>query len=98
MSVVITMVTVNIFALILMEVTVVLVRMDTVYVAGTALVHNTYNVIHTNQFLYLVDINECDTGTSGCEQICTNQVPFFSCSCTSGYRLYNKKFCSGELL
>ena len=53
-------------------------------------------MIHNNQFLLLVDINECDTGTSGCEQICTNQVPFFSCSCTSGYRLYNEKFCSGK--
>ena len=63
--------------------------------AGTALVHDTYNIV---QFLLLVDINECDTGTSGCEQICTNQVPFFSCSCTSGYRLYNEKFCSGEVL
>ena len=66
--------------------------------AGTALVHNTYNIVHTNQFLLLVDIDECHTNTSGCEQICTNQVPFFSCSCTSGYRLYNEKFCSGKVL
>ena len=43
----------------------------------------------------LADTNECDIGNSGCEQICTNQIPFYSCSCNHGYRLHNEKFCSG---
>lgn len=42
------------------------------------------------------DINECDTENGGCEQFCTNQEPFFSCSCRNGFRLYNEKFCSGN--
>ena len=68
--------------------------------AGTALVHNTCIQYDTYQSIFIagIDLNECDIGTSGCEQICTNQVPFFSCSCTSGYRLYNEKFCSGKVL
>ena len=47
---------------------------------------------------FAVDINECYTGDSGCEQICNNQVPFFNCSCYNGYRLYNEKFCSGKFI
>ena len=41
------------------------------------------------------DINECTTGNGGCEQICTNNVPFFTCSCNSGFSLHNDFFCSG---
>ena len=37
------------------------------------------------------------TNNGGCEQICTNQVPFFNCTCSTGYRLYNKAFCTGKV-
>ena len=42
-----------------------------------------------------LDLNECDIGNGGCEQICTNQVPSFNCSCIPGYKLHDIKFCSG---
>ena len=47
---------------------------------------------------YMIDINECDTNNGGCEQICINKVPLFNCSCQSGFRLANDKFCSGTII
>ena len=40
----------------------------------------------------------CDTDNGGCEQICINTVPLYNCSCYSGFRLVNDKFCSGNAL
>ena len=63
--------------------------------AGTALVRTCL----TSSFLHHIpDINECDTDNGGCEQTCINTVPFFNCSCQSGFRLYNDKFCSGNIV
>ena len=60
---------------------------------GTALVRT----VLTSSFLYyIIDINECDNDNGGCEQICINTVPFFICSCQSGFRLVNDKFCLGN--
>ncbi len=42
---------------------------------------------HVLSVLFFVDVNECSTGNGGCEQICTNTVGSFSCSCNSGYTL-----------
>ena len=33
------------------------------------------------------DVNECSTGSGGCDHICTNSVGSFQCSCNSGYSL-----------
>ena len=40
---------------------------------------------------FCADIDECGEGMDGCEQICTNEVGGFSCSCGSGYRLANDR-------
>ena len=34
-----------------------------------------------------LDINECQTNSGGCEQICTNTDGSFECSCNPGYSL-----------
>ena len=31
------------------------------------------------------DVNECQTSNGGCEQICTNTVGSFECSCNPGF-------------
>ena len=38
-------------------------------------------------FLYLLDINECTSGTQNCDAnaACTNTVGSFSCACNVGY-------------
>ena len=36
---------------------------------------------------FLLDINECTTGSSRCYQNCHNAVGSYACSCYSGYRL-----------
>ena len=35
----------------------------------------------------LADVDECDEGSDGCAQMCTNTIGSYSCSCRSGYRL-----------
>ena len=46
--------------------------------------------------LLLPDINECDSINGGCEQICTNAIGSFACSCGTGYLLNGNGFnCSG---
>ena len=63
---------------------------------GTALVHDVNMLQYSSsKYCFFIDINECNVENAGCEQICTNQEPFFSCSCHTGYSLYNEKFCSG---
>ena len=32
-----------------------------------------------------IDVNECESGTSGCSQLCSNTVGSFECSCNDGY-------------
>ena len=45
---------------------------------------------------YLIDKNECSTGTHNCAQRCTNTAGSYTCSCNSGYRLdSNGRTCSG---
>jgi len=44
-----------------------------------------------------IDINECDTANGGCEQLCSNTIGSFACSCGVGYQLdENDSNCSGE--
>ena len=34
-----------------------------------------------------IDIDECSEGTSGCDQLCSNTLGSYTCSCYSGYEL-----------
>ena len=46
------------------------------------------HVEHVNVNLsFYADLNECNTGNGGCNQICTNSIGSFLCSCNSGYNL-----------
>ena len=38
---------------------------------------------------YLLDIDECSEGVSGCSQICVNTIGSYTCSCQNGYKLSN---------
>ena len=45
------------------------------------------------------DINECTEDTDGCQQVCTNSVGSYSCSCNRGYRLASDDHsCNGKLM
>ena len=45
------------------------------------------------------EINECDTVNGGCEQICTNGIGSFVCSCGTGYLLDGNGFnCTGNVI
>ena len=47
----------------------------------------------------LPDINECETINGGCEQICTNAIGSFACSCGIGYLLDGNGFnCTGNVI
>ena len=44
-----------------------------------------------------VDINECNTNNGGCNQVCTNTIGSFECSCNTGYELSaNPLICVGK--
>ena len=45
--------------------------------------------------IFIVDIDECAELTSGCDQICTNTIGSFQCSCYPGYDLINGTTCNG---
>ena len=50
--------------------------------------------VHT--FLHL-DENQCLDNNGGCAHTCTNELPGFTCSCASGYRLdTDNRGCVGE--
>ena len=44
------------------------------------------------------DIDECALGTSGCNQICTNTIGSYVCSCYLGYQISsnNSTTCAGK--
>ena len=42
--------------------------------------------------LYSSDVNECASNNGGCEQICTDNVGSFECSCRPGFTR-NGRFC-----
>ena len=48
--------------------------------------------------LHYTDVNECLFGNGGCEQLCTNTIGSFFCTCQSGYSLQpNGVNCSGKI-
>ena len=45
------------------------------------------------------DVNECNTANGGCNQICTNTIGSFLCSCNTGYELdSDQRTCVGEFM
>ena len=45
-----------------------------------------------------IDINECSLNSDGCDQLCTNTLGSFQCSCNSGYSLnVDGITCSGRI-
>ena len=50
-------------------------------------------------YVLFVDIDECENGTSDCEQLCTNADGSYLCQCGSGFVLNpDGKRCNGTLL
>ena len=48
------------------------------------------------RFLILLDHNECNSESHGCQQKCVNEHGNYSCACSKGYTLNSdKKTCSG---
>ena len=45
-----------------------------------------YKWVKMNVITFL-DTNECQTNNGGCEQVCTNTVGSFECSCNQGFSL-----------
>ena len=43
---------------------------------------------------FLSDIDECETNP--CDQLCTNLVGSYNCSCNNGYQLVNDTECVAE--
>ena len=44
----------------------------------------------------IIDINECSEESHNCDQICTNTVGSFKCSCADGFKLSSDgRTCSG---
>ena len=41
----------------------------------------------TNFYSFIIDIDECMEGSSGCSQICMNEPGDYNCSCLNGYIL-----------
>ena len=59
--------------------------------------HIASNVISNRVYVTLTDIDECALGISGCNQICTNTIGSYVCSCYFGYQIYShNKTCIGK--
>ena len=48
-------------------------------------------------YITTIDIDECITNNGGCEQMCTNTIGGFNCSCTAGFNLISGTFCRGKI-
>ena len=47
--------------------------------------------------MFVSDLDECRTSNGGCEQVCSNTVGSFECSCDPGYSLISGGFsCTGK--
>ena len=81
---------VNTTALIQMALTIVHVLLDTGYTGKDSVQVNTLCVSKSTSFSLVfahIDIDECSEGTSGCNQICSNTLGSYTCSCQDGYEL-----------
>ena len=49
--------------------------------------------------LYVIDIDECTSGTARCSQVCNNTEGSYICSCDPGYQLNADGLqCNGKFL
>ena len=101
MSVLTAMVAVLRTVTILLVVTTAPAMLDTPWlVMDTAVMVSTWSVLPMyDMLLYCVciDINECNTNNGGCNQVCTNTIGSFECSCNTGYELSaNPLICVGK--
>ena len=79
---------------------VVLVLMDTLGMHQSVMVSLILHHHDSNDGKTCVDINECLTNTTSCDQICENTEGSFNCACLDGYRLTagNDSQCQGQCL
>ena len=55
------------------------------------------SAMYRGMFSCSIDINECETSNGGCEQMCSNTIGSFACSCDVGYQLDRNGFnCNGK--
>ena len=80
MSVLITMEVVNMFVLIQMEASIVLVILVTMEAFSVQVI-----VLFKDIITFYVDIEECLLDTDNCTQQCTNTDGSYYCSCYTGY-------------
>ena len=56
-----------------------------------------HSTMYSGMFSCSIDINECETANGGCEQMCSNTIGSFACSCDVGYWLdRNGLNCNGK--
>ena len=52
-----------------------------------------------DDFIFHLDIDECEEGTDGCDHNCTNAVGSYFCTCMDGYELESdNQTCTGNNL
>ena len=73
---------VNMFVLIQMEASIVLVILDTMEAFSAQV-----NFLYENFIIFYVDIDECQLDTNNCTQQCTNTDGSYNCSCYTGFIL-----------
>ncbi len=56
-------------------------------------------VVLISILFYVIDVNECLEASSVCDQLCTNNIGSFTCSCNTGYQLSDSdyKTCFGKI-
>ena len=86
------------YAITQMEATLVIVTVAIFFMltVARAMVSVTTDLFKSNYF-HVLDINECNLGTSGCTQLCNNTNGSYTCYCNSGYILHvDSRTCNGE--
>ena len=58
-----------------------------------------YLILYVYYLVMCIDIDECAEGTDGCDQVCTNRIGSYNCSCSIGYRIarYDGHGCDGMM-
>lgn len=58
-------------------------------------IYSVWLYTYVGEFVSAPSVDECTTGTHGCEQVCINTAGSYTCSCNSGYTLdANRRTCS----
>ena len=97
MSVLMIMVDVNIPVLILLEVITALVYQDSNLKEMSSV--QVFVILIFLAILFMIDINECSLGISGCTHGCRNDVGKYHCICQTGYELVDDNHtCVGQFM